>query len=156
VGLVVKDSPRRKALDQALRAPGLSITVGVHAAEGAELRNGSALGETVADIASEHELGLGVPERSFVRAYCDATALGIEADLRQGAKRAVSGGLTWAKAAELIGQKHAAGMQKYIADGKVSPPLSPITIAKKGSSTPLIDTGQLRSAITYTVDGGAT
>lgn len=30
-------------------------------------------------------------------------------------------------------------------------PLSPITIAKKGSDKPLIDTGQLRKAITYVV-----
>lgn len=33
-----------------------------------------------------------------------------------------------------------------------SPPNSPITIALKGSSKPLIDTGEMRGAVTYKVD----
>lgn len=35
--------------------------------------------------------------------------------------------------------------------GVIGPPLSPVTIAKKGSSATLIDTSQLRNAITYIV-----
>lgn len=35
--------------------------------------------------------------------------------------------------------------------GVIGPPLSPVTIAKKGSSATLIDTSQLRNAITYVV-----
>lgn len=34
-----------------------------------------------------------------------------------------------------------------------SPPNSPVTIALKGSSNPLIDTGEMRGAVTYKVDG---
>jgi hypothetical protein len=96
-------------------------------------------------------LGLGVPERSFIRAYVDANAVQIGNDLRQAAKQIILGKLTNEQAATLIGLKHAAGIQKYLSDGRVTPPLSAFTIAKKGSSTPLIDTGQLRSAITHAV-----
>ena len=35
--------------------------------------------------------------------------------------------------------------------GVIPPPLKPATIARKGSSATLIDTGQLRNAITYVV-----
>lgn len=34
-----------------------------------------------------------------------------------------------------------------------SPPNSPVTIARKGSSKPLIDTGEMRQAVTFKVDG---
>lgn len=34
-----------------------------------------------------------------------------------------------------------------------SPPNSPVTIALKGSSKPLIDSGEMRGAVTYKVDG---
>jgi hypothetical protein len=34
----------------------------------------------------------------------------------------------------------------------MSPPNSPVTVALKGSSKPLIDSGELRGAVTYKVD----
>lgn len=37
-------------------------------------------------------------------------------------------------------------------DALMSPELSPVTIARKGSSKPLIDTGRMRRAVTYKVD----
>jgi hypothetical protein len=46
-------------------------------------------------------------------------------------------------------------IKQRIANG-IAPPNSPYTIARKGSSKPLIDTGQLRNSITYQVEiGGA-
>ena len=41
--------------------------------------------------------------------------------------------------------------KKYITDGTHLAPNAPSTIAKKGSSTPLIDTGALLNSITYEV-----
>jgi hypothetical protein len=35
----------------------------------------------------------------------------------------------------------------------MTPPNSPVTIALKGSSKPLIDTGEMRGAVTWKVDG---
>jgi hypothetical protein len=34
----------------------------------------------------------------------------------------------------------------------MSPPNSPVTVALKGSSKPLIDSGEMRGAVTYKVD----
>ena len=50
----------------------------------------------------------------------------------------------------LLGEIAKAEVQKYIRDGNFTP-LSAATIEKKGSSKPLIDTGQMRNAITYEV-----
>ena len=41
--------------------------------------------------------------------------------------------------------------KKYITDGTHLAPNAPATIARKGSSTPLIDTGALLNSITYEV-----
>lgn len=50
----------------------------------------------------------------------------------------------------LLGEIAKAEVQKYIRNGDFAP-LAPATIAAKGSSKPLIDTGQMRNAITYEV-----
>lgn len=46
---------------------------------------------------------------------------------------------------------YAASEVKKFMSGGVPPPNAPSTVAKKGSSTPLIDTGQLMNSITYEV-----
>lgn len=50
----------------------------------------------------------------------------------------------------LLGQIATAEVKKYIRNGTFTP-LSPYTIARKGSSKPLIDTGQMRNTVTYEV-----
>jgi hypothetical protein len=52
----------------------------------------------------------------------------------------------------LVGNVASNDVKQYIASGSFAP-LSPVTIARKGSSKPLIDTGQLRQSITYEVRG---
>lgn len=123
---------------------GLAITVGVHSEAG---------GENV-ENAERHEFGLGVPQRSFIGAYADANQQEIVA--RMG--KAVAAGLAGKGAGprqnlEALALKCAGEVQGSIAAG-IAPPNAPSTIAKKGSSTPLIDTGQLRSSITGKVEQG--
>ena len=48
-----------------------------------------------------------------------------------------------------MGAMAAGKVQQYIADVFIPPPNSPRTIARKGSSHPLIDTGQMRQSITW-------
>lgn len=127
------------------------VSIGVLGAK-ADAMHKDSPGLTVAEIAEKHELGLGVPERSFLRAYVDANETLIRRDLQAAYKQILRGKLSVPQAAALVGMKHAAGVQKYIADGKVKPELSPVTIRRKGSDVPLIDTGQLRSAITHVVE----
>lgn len=53
-------------------------------------------------------------------------------------------------ALEIIGQIAVGKVQQYMTDLR-DPPNAPSTIAKKGSSNPLIDTGALRQSVTYSI-----
>lgn len=110
-------------------------------------------GITVLFIASIHEFGApdaGIPARSFVRGYVDENGPKIRAVQAKLSRMALDGKISVPNALNQLGAFVAGGMQQRIADG-IMPPLSPVTIEAKGSSTPLIDTGQLRSSITWLV-----
>ena len=109
-------------------------------------------GLTVGDLAEIHEFGLGVPERSFLRAWFDAERDSILIALRAAHRQVLLGKLTPQQAGNLIGLRFVGQIQKWIADNKVQPPSSDETNARKGSSVTLIDTGQLRAAISYLVE----
>ena len=110
-------------------------------------------------IASVHEFGttirqgkgsITIPERSFLRTTFDEKneewvsffisqlkqVLGLKMDVQTLYKR--------------LGTKMVADIQERITDLD-APPNAPSTIAQKGSSNPLIDTGGLRMRITYKV-----
>lgn len=146
----------------ALRGGGATVSIGVQGAQGAANHQGTSL--TVAQLATIHEFGkvihhpkLGrdtvIPERSFLRAtvdqYRDAIAR-RQVLLTQGY---VLGKFDLSGAMELLGQYVVGLIKQRIANG-IAPPNSPWTIARKGSSKPLIDTGQLRNSITYKVEIG--
>lgn len=135
------------------RRLGLELDVGV-LGPAAEAPHRDADGQpgplTVAEVAAFHELGLGVPERSFVRAWFEANHQEVLNDLRAGLQAVVQRRLTPEQVTDLIGQKCVAGIRQRIVAG-IDPPLAESTIARKKSATPLIDTGQLWSAITWEV-----
>lgn len=137
-----------------LNAP--KISVGVHEEDGAEQREDSDL--RVIDIAQIHEFGLGVPERSFIRAWFDANEPKAKEALTRLLNEVVLGKLSANAAIEQFALWCVGGIQQRMANG-IPPPLSPITIDRKGSSVPLINTGQLRSSISYEIqdaDGNVT
>lgn len=105
---------------------------------------------TVGDIAAVHEFGLGnCPERSFVRGFCDENESKVVEFTKKECEEAVkSGADNFIKVLNRLGLYCVAGMQKRIAD-RIPPPLKDSTIQRKGSDVPLINTGQLRSSITY-------
>lgn len=105
---------------------------------------------TLGEIAVFHEFGLGVPERSFLRATYDnqwrawkRLTDSLKAKILIGDESAV-------KALAVIGQRIEADIKMAIRN-RIPPPLSPRTIRRKGSSVPLIDTGQLINSIRYVV-----
>lgn len=147
-----------------------SVTVGVFGSEGETPHEATAEGTkggglTCRDLAEIHEFGLGnVPARSFVRAYFDANRERLRDMLgtlmRKAIERAIKSGAPIDDSIRTsiftkLGVKMQTEMQARIARG-IEPPLDPRTVARKGSSTPLIDTGQLRSSITFAVDLGGT
>lgn len=126
----------------------LRVKVGLIGAEGAAEHPG-ADGFTVAAVAAVHEFGHGVPERSFLRSTMveqRARFLGLLKAV--GAK--VAGGAEPRALLALVGEAAKGAVQRKIVDGPFRP-LHPKTIERKGSSRPLIDTGQMRQSVTYAV-----
>lgn len=110
----------------------------------------SAAGEVV-EVATIHEFGLGdVPERSFIRGWADAERAENQRVVKAAAESVVRG-TEPDVALGRVGLKFVGDIRKRIIGG-IDPPLSPITIARKGSSTPLIDTGQLIGSIAHEVE----
>jgi hypothetical protein len=108
---------------------------------------------TLLEIAMIHEFGAPrarIPERSFVRAYVDLHGRDIQSWQRALVQSALRGHVNPDHILQQLGAKVVAGMQERIANG-IEPPLNPVTIERKGSSVPLIDTGQLRAALTWKV-----
>jgi hypothetical protein len=109
-------------------------------------------GLTTAEVASFHEFGLGNnPERSWLRGWFDEKKETNRQAMVEHAKAVVKGKLQPNQMMERLGQKFVGEIQERISAG-IPPELKAATIRRKGSSTPLIDTGQLRTAVTYKVD----
>lgn len=107
---------------------------------------------SISEIGEIHEFGLGVPRRSFIADWVDENEERHRSQIRKIAEQVMKGKIeSWDQGLERLGVLYVAEVQKRIAVG-IDPPLAPSTIARKGSSKPLIDTGALRSAITYKVE----
>lgn len=154
---VTQRGPGAKKLIQELSHTG-EITVGIHEAEGNAAKksdNDGVGGEAMQliDVAIVHEFGYeegGIPRRSFIRDWADENQDKHAEQVRKLAAAVIAGKLTTEKACKQLGALWQGEVQKRIAEG-IEPPLKPATIARKGSSKPLIDTGQLRSSVTHRV-----
>jgi hypothetical protein len=128
----------------------ITITVGVHAEEGGEAHraaNDTGAPLTNADVATFHEFGTStIPQRSFIRAWYDEDQEFIRTTLQKQMGLVVAGKLTTEVASERIALAFEGAVKKRISRG-IPPPLQPETIARKGSSRALVDTGQLRASI---------
>ena len=138
----VKDKGLTKLLGNL--AESAAVRVGVLGVKADQTHKDSS--ESVGEIAAKHELGLGVPERSWLRGWIDENARLIDQTLNSVGKKGLGGREALHKALLQAGLVFEGGIKTRISNG-ISPPNSPSTIARKGSSTPLIDTGQLRSSI---------
>jgi hypothetical protein len=114
-------------------------------------RGGISMGE----LALVHEFGslaANIPERSFLRRTFRRKEREIAAAAAKAARKVVSGKGTFNQALAEIGKFAAAEVKKTIKRGPyIPPPLKPETIRRKGSTRPLVDTGQLADAVTFKV-----
>lgn len=133
------------------------ITIGVHAEDAAETHAQAVFADdgafeppsavTVGDVATWMEFGTRtVPARSFVRSWFDEQQAFITDTLRTQFAAVLAGKRTAEQAAERCALAFE-GAVKVRISRRIPPPLAPATIARKGSSVPLIDTGQLRNAV---------
>lgn len=103
------------------------------------------------ELGAIHEFGLGnVPERSFIRDTIDKNLNGYRPLTRALSKRVYTLKMSLKNALEVLGSKVQSDMRRAIEAG-IPPALDPATIARKGSSKPLVDTGQLKASISYKV-----
>lgn len=134
------------------------VKVGVIGDKAAEPAKGSKNPLTIAQIAEIHEFGLGnSPQRSWLRGWIDENASELADTRRKLWKQVISLKVTHSTAALRFGAWAAGQIKKRIATS-IPPPNAPSTIARKGSTTTLIDSGQMRGAINYQVtpEHGAT
>lgn len=147
MGSSVKQKNPTALKDRIAAMPRVVIKVGVQGTT-ANRQHGKV---TVCDIAAIHEFGLGnVPERSWLRAWYDEHEAEAVAMIRKGYQKVISGEINAQTLATAFGVWAVASIQERISAG-ISPALNPETVDSKGSSVPLIDTGLLRSSITFVV-----
>lgn len=90
------------------------------------------------------------PERSFLRAAMREHRQKYRRIVKRLLARVTSGTLSAQAALELLGTEAAADVRTMVV-AVSEPPNAPETIARKGSSNPLIDTGHMRQSITHQV-----
>lgn len=93
-----------------------------------------------------------VPGRPFLTQTADAKRGAWLGLLEKVLLKVVKGALTLRDALELVGMQAAADVKRTIRAG-MSPPNAESTIKAKGSSKPLINTGQLLNGISHQVEG---
>lgn len=131
------------------------VKVGVLSSHGASEPHGDDASFTLVEIAACHEFGTDtIPERSFIRSTFSQRVpdelVKMQAAL---AREVVTKGLDPEKALARLGAWGAAEVKKTITEDDIPPPLAASTIAAKGSTKPLVDTGQLKNSISYEVVG---
>lgn len=128
----------------------VEVTVGVHSEEGSQSTKG---GKTVAEIATINEFGLGVPARPAITGWADSKTDAVEI-LRDAIAKGLKARRKIGASLDRVAQAWAGEIQARISAG-IPPKNAESTVKKKGSSKPLIDTGQYRSSIRGRVRGDA-
>lgn len=107
-------------------------------------------GTDICDIAAWNELGtVHIPARPFLRMSVDDNVAKINNFMQQQKKNLVKG-IDAEQVLKEIGIFQKDLIQEKITDGDFAPN-APSTVAKKGSSKPLIDTGRMRQSVNYEI-----
>jgi hypothetical protein len=110
-------------------------------------------GTNVAFVAFIHEFGApgaNIPARPFMRPTVNSQKETWVKTVKDGVPLVVMGRLTAFDVLDAVGIKGSADIQETISK-VTSPPLRPMTIARKGSAKPLIDAGQMFASVRHSV-----
>lgn len=102
------------------------------------------------DLAAIHEYGLGVPKRAFIKPSLKKNRIKYLKYAGKQITPIIRGKRSMSAAWQGLGLMAVADIQDYMVTAEFTA-LAPETIKRKGSSRPLIDTGQMRQSITYRV-----
>ena len=89
-----------------------------------------------------------IPERSFLRTGHDENVDRVISQTERAISQVLAGKMTVDDMLDLYGQQMSTAIKTYMRDLN-SPPNSGMTVDRKGSSNPLIDTGGLLESITW-------
>lgn len=140
---IIDDDNTPELIKKISRLSNTGMQIGIFGADDGE----------VVIYATVHEFGspkMNIPERSFIRATFDSKGKEIGDIIEESIIRYLDDELSFTAAMDFIGEYLVGLVKKTIADMD-SPPLQPETIAAKGSSGVLVDTGRLIDSITYKV-----
>lgn len=137
------------AVQKALKVQ--KVKVGLPKSKGKAMHEGGDI--TVAAIGTIHEFGSparNIPERSFIRTTIQEEQPNIKKLFQLEVKKVIHGETTIDKMLGRIGSYTAGKIKERIVDIK-TPPNTAATIRKKGSSNPLVDTGQMLQSVDFEV-----
>ena len=138
-----------KDLKAMLKSKG--VKVGLPASVGAKMHDESDL--SVAAIGAIHEFGSparNIPERSFIRTTVQEEQNNIKKLFKKEAEKLMDGEQDVDGMLGIVGAYISAKIKKKITDIK-TPPNAEATVEAKGSSNPLIDSGQMRQSVTWEI-----
>lgn len=127
-----------------------AVHVGIQGEAGAAERTE---GMSNADLLAVHEFGSAdgrIPERSVIRATVDEGEREYRSLLSRLGAAIVDAKIDVVRALGIAGEKVLGDMRRKVRAG-IPPPNAPITVKRKGSSKPLIASGQLVQGLTYEV-----
>jgi len=104
----------------------------------------------IAEYGYYNEFGLGVPERSFIRSTFDENRTKYEAMLEKALEQGQRRGVPPTRGFLKLAIKMHNDIKRKITKLR-SPKNADATVAAKGSSNPLIDTGAMRNAIRWRI-----
>lgn len=146
----IDDKVWRKLRKQLEKVGDLEVRIGILGSEGGNSKKGDL---SLVEIATVHEFGspaANIPERSFLRSTLDREQRRITQMSARLAKAIVQHGVTVERALGVLGAFVQSKVKARIRSN-IPPKLAPATIARKGSSVALIDTGQLINSIQWKV-----
>ncbi len=158
------DAPWRRIMKRVHEMHTLRARVGVLSEKGGNAE-ATGSGITLVELAAIMELGspaAGIAERSFLRStFYVRSAAGLKQKVADIVRAILLGKIEVKQGINLLGAWGAAQVKDLITSNESDqygpfpyPPLADSTIKAKGSSVPLVDTGQLLNAITWVVVGG--
>jgi len=152
--LMVIDRGWNRIMRELKRTDKSFVKVGVQAGT---MHNPSSKGSKPKDttdmvkIAIANEFGTKtIPERSFLRSTTDDQQRNLGVMKAQAVRKITAGKTNVKRELKTIGTYLGGEVKKKIKNLR-TPPNSPVTIARKGSSNPLMDTNQLRASIRHEV-----
>lgn len=150
-----KDVGLKDILKQVQSLKGNIVKVGIQQGTGAFSRNISNKQDaTVAQYAFYNEFGTEkIPQRSFMRTAFDENLSKVESAIESEYQKVLSGSMSADVMLGRIGLLMTNFVQRKIRS-IFSPPNSPITIARKKSSKPLIDTGRMINSVRFVIQKG--